>query len=139
MAARITARRFLSPLSQARRPLVRNMATAPRSHEFVLIIPDKPGPEVRAKRLQVRPQHFSDMTPTIQEKGLKMGGGLLNDVPADDNDANTFDFAGSIMVLVAESKEDAINKVKDDIYVRSGVWDLEKAQVYAYKNGFRLP
>lgn len=30
------------------------------------------------------------------------------------------------MVLVAKSKEDAINKVKDDIYVRAGVWDLEK-------------
>ncbi|KAF3073727.1 hypothetical protein CFAM422_004336 [Trichoderma lentiforme] len=127
MAARLTARRFLSPLSQIQRPFIRTMASAPPTeYEFVLIIPDKPGPEVRAKRLQVRPQHFSDMTPTLKDGWLKMGGGILNEVPEDDNDPNTFDFAGSIMVLVAKSKEDAINKVKDDIYVRAGVWDLEK-------------
>lgn len=115
------------------------MASAPPTeYEFVLVIPDKPGPEVRAKRLEVRPQHFSDMTPTLKDGWLKMGGGILNEVPADDNDPNTYDFAGSIMVLVAKSKEDAINKVKDDIYVRAGVWDLEKAQVYPYKNGFRF-
>ncbi|KAL6838025.1 hypothetical protein V8C40DRAFT_231429 [Trichoderma camerunense] len=139
MAARLTARRFLSPLSQIQRPFIRTMASAPPTeYEFVLIIPDKPGPEVRAKRLEVRPQHFSDMTPTLKDGWLKMGGGILNEVPEDDNDPNTFDFAGSIMVLVAKSKEDAINKVKDDIYVRAGVWDLEKAQVYPYKNGFRF-
>ncbi|QYS97616.1 YCII domain-containing protein [Trichoderma simmonsii] len=139
MAARLTARRFLSPLSQIQRPFIRTMATAPPSeYEFVLVIPDKPGPEVRAKRLQVRPQHFSDMTPTLKDGWLKMGGGILNEVPEDDNDPNTFDFAGSIMVLVAKSKEDAINKVKDDIYVRAGVWDLEKAQVYPFKKGFRF-
>ncbi|KAK0762611.1 hypothetical protein N5P37_005428 [Trichoderma harzianum] len=139
MAARLTARRLLSPLSQIQRPFIRTMATAPPSeYEFVLVIPDKPGPEVRAKRLQVRPQHFSDMTPTLKDGWLKMGGGILNEVPEDDNDPNTFDFAGSIMVLVAKSKEDAINKVKDDIYVRAGVWDLEKAQVYPFKKGFRF-
>ncbi|UKZ48482.1 hypothetical protein TrVGV298_002707 [Trichoderma virens] len=139
MAARITARRFISPLSQIQRPLIRTMATAPRSYEFVLVIPDKPGPEVRAKRLEVRPYHFSDMNPSLKDGWLKMGGGLLNEIPEDDNDANTYDFAGSIMVLVAESKEDAINKIKDDIYVRAGVWDLEKAQVYPFKKGFRFP
>ncbi|KAL7949398.1 hypothetical protein V8C42DRAFT_310760 [Trichoderma barbatum] len=140
MAARIAARRFLSPLSQAQRPLLRTMATStPRPYEFVLVIPDKPGPEVRAKRLQVRSQHFSDMTPTLKDGWLKMGGALLNEIPKDDNDANTYDFAGSIMVLEAESKEDAINKIKDDIYVRAGVWDLEKAQVYPFKKGFRFP
>ncbi|KAL7959467.1 hypothetical protein V8C34DRAFT_279710 [Trichoderma compactum] len=140
MAARLTARRLLSPLSQIQRPFTRTMATAPPSeYEFVLVIPDKPGPEVRAKRLQVRPQHFSDMAPTLKDGWLKMGGGILHEVPEDDNDPNTFDFAGSIMVLVAKSKEDAINKVKDDIYVRAGVWDLEKAQVYPFKKAFRFP
>ncbi|PNP57609.1 hypothetical protein THARTR1_02607 [Trichoderma harzianum] len=140
MAARLTARRLPSLLSQIQRPFIRTMATAPPSeYEFVLVIPDKPGPEVRAKRLQVRPYHFSDMTPTLKDGWLKMGGGILNEVPEDDNDPNTFDFAGSIMVLVAKSKEDAINKVKDDIYVRAGVWDLEKAQVYPFKKGFRFP
>ncbi|RFU77219.1 dimeric alpha-beta barrel [Trichoderma arundinaceum] len=151
MAARITARRFLSSFSQTQRPsLVRTMATSKplRPYEFVCIIPDKPGPEVRAKRLEVRPpnhdatllssQHFSDMTPTLKDGWLKMGGGLLNEVPEDD-DANKFDFAGSIMVLLADSKEEVLEKLRGDIYTRAGVWDLEKAQIYPFKLGFRFP
>lgn len=59
MAARLTARRLLSPLSQIQRPFIRTMASAPPTeYEFVLVIPDKPGPEVRAKRLEVRPYVF---------------------------------------------------------------------------------
>lgn len=59
MAFRIATRRFLSPLSQAQfqRPsFIRTMATSGvrRPYEFLLIIPDKPGPEARKRRLAVR-------------------------------------------------------------------------------------
>jgi hypothetical protein len=33
------------------------------------------------------------------------------------------------MLLMAESEEQARELLKKDIYVRSGVWDLEKAQI----------
>ncbi|KAM0261838.1 hypothetical protein ACHAQJ_002041 [Trichoderma viride] len=138
MAARITARRFLSTFSQTQRPsLVRTMATSGvrRPYEFLVVIQDKPGPEVRAKRLEVRAQHFREMKPTLEKGFLKMGGAILNDIPENDDD---LDFAGTALVLVAESAEDAKNLLKDDIYNTAGVWDFEKAQVYPLKCGFRF-
>lgn len=33
------------------------------------------------------------------------------------------------MVLVAESAEEAKNMLKDDIYVKADVWDLEKVRM----------
>ncbi|KAL6905099.1 hypothetical protein GGI43DRAFT_381488 [Trichoderma evansii] len=143
MASRIATRRFLSPLSQAQfqRPsFIRTMATSGvrRPYEFLLIIPDKPGPEARKRRLAVRAQHFADMTPTLDQGKLKMGGAILHDVPVND-EAENLDFAGSLMVVVAESAEEAKSMLKDDIYVKSDVWDLEKAQVYPIKVAFRFP
>ncbi|EAL90102.1 uncharacterized protein AFUA_4G06860 [Aspergillus fumigatus Af293] len=38
-------------------------------------------------------------------------------------------FKGSAMLLMAESEEQAKELLSKDIYVRSGVWDLEKAQI----------
>lgn len=59
MASRIAARRFLSPFSRAQfqRPsFIRTMATSEvrRPYEFLVILPDKPGPEARKRRLEVR-------------------------------------------------------------------------------------
>lgn len=143
MASRIATRRVLSPFTkpQFQRPsFIRTMATSEvrRPYEFLLIIPDKPGPEVRKRRLEVRAQHFSDMAPTLDSGKLKMGGAILHDVPVND-EAENLDFAGSLMVLVAESAEEAKNMLKDDIYVKADVWDMEKIQVYPIKCGFRFP
>lgn len=35
-------------------------------------------------------------------------------------------FAGSTVIVVAESRQAVVDALKDDIYVKSGVWDLEK-------------
>ncbi|KAM0453371.1 hypothetical protein ACHAO4_004964 [Trichoderma viride] len=143
MASRIAARRFLSPFSRAQfqRPsFIRTMATSEvrRPYEFLVILPDKPGPEARKRRLEVRAQHFKDMTPTLDEGKLKMGGAILHDVPVSD-DAENMDFAGSVMIVVAESAEEAKNMLKDDVYVKADVWDFEKTQVYPLKCAFRFP
>lgn len=63
---------------------------------------------------------------------------MLDDIPADD-EVSSMKFAGSTLVVVAESKQAVIDLIKDDIYVRSGVWDLEKAQIWAAKIAFRDP
>ncbi|KJZ73871.1 hypothetical protein HIM_06764 [Hirsutella minnesotensis 3608] len=65
-------------------------------------------------------------------------GALLKDVPVDD-DPNNFEFTGSTIVCVAESKEDVLNQLRNDIYTASGVWDTEKAQIYPFKCAFRNP
>lgn len=52
-------------------------------------------------------------------------GAILHDMPADD-DVASMQFAGSTVILVAESRQAVLDALKDDVYVSSGVWDLEK-------------
>lgn len=112
------------------------MASAPRLREFLVIVPDKPG--VKDKRLEVRPTHLKNMTPRIESGDWKMGGALLNSVPAGDDPAS-FDFMGSTLVCRAETKEQVLEQLKKDVYVTSGVWDLEKIQIYPFLCAFRNP
>lgn len=37
---------------------------------------------------------------------------------------------GSVMLAVAESKEEVLNALQEDIYSSSGVWDWENVQIY---------
>ena len=37
---------------------------------------------------------------------------------------------GSIMLAFAESKEDVIKALQDDVYFEEGVWDWKKAQIH---------
>ena len=53
-------------------------------------------------------------------------GGLLSDVPENENDPTTYGFIGSAMVFKATSKEHALELAKSDIYATSGVWDMDK-------------
>lgn len=52
-------------------------------------------------------------------------GALLNDVPKDD-EVSSLDFFGSTIVISAESKEEVLEVLKKDPYVKADVWDLEK-------------
>jgi len=38
---------------------------------------------------------------------------------------------GSVMIAVAESKEEVLDKIKADIYYKSGVWDVENVSGYS--------
>ncbi|KFA63873.1 hypothetical protein S40285_04459 [Stachybotrys chlorohalonatus IBT 40285] len=78
------------------------------------------------------------MKPFVDSGAWKMGGAILNEVPAGD-DASTFDFAGSTLVCVAESKEEIVEQLKKDVYATSGVWDVDQAQIWPLKCAFRHP
>ncbi|RCI17414.1 hypothetical protein L249_1917 [Ophiocordyceps polyrhachis-furcata BCC 54312] len=82
-------------------------SSAAITHEFLVIIPDKPGSQ--AKRKQIRP----------------LTRALLNSLPVDD-DPSSLDFAGSALVCRAQSENHARSLLAEDIYSTEGVWDLEK-------------
>ncbi|QUC23330.1 uncharacterized protein UV8b_07571 [Ustilaginoidea virens] len=142
MAARLPVVSALARLPRRRpsRPRTtlsaRTMASAPSTREFLVIIPDKPG--ATAKRLQVRPAHLKNITPLTESGVVKMGGALLNSFPEGDDPA-TFDFMGSTVVFRAETKEQVLELLKQDVYSASGVWDIEKAQIYPFLCAFRAP
>ncbi|KAK7744568.1 hypothetical protein SLS53_003454 [Cytospora paraplurivora] len=83
-------------------------------------------------------QHFENLLKKKETGAFKMGGAVLEDIPADE-EVSSMKFAGSTLVVVAESRQAVIDLIKDDIYVKSGVWDLEKAQIWAAKIAFRDP
>lgn len=51
---------------------------------------------------------------------------MLDKHPAE---GESMSFQGSMMMVLAETKEEAEALIKNDIYTKSGVWDLDKAQI----------
>ncbi|KAI1778297.1 hypothetical protein F4818DRAFT_456184 [Hypoxylon cercidicola] len=135
--ARFGASRFARP----RHPIVKiQMASittpAPGKHEWLVVVPDKPG--MTQKRLEVRAQHLAGLKPYVESQQFKTGGAVLNDKPEGD-DPSTWDWYGSSLVVVAESKDEVKKILENDIYTKSGVWDTENALILAGRFAFRFP
>ncbi|CAJ0539061.1 Ff.00g068630.m01.CDS01 [Fusarium sp. VM40] len=111
-----------------------SVSVPPGKFEFLVVVHDKPN--AREKRLEVRGTHFKNMTPHVEDGSWKMGGAILNSVPKDDS-PSSLDFAGSTLVCVAESAEEVREQLNKDIYATSGVWDMDKVQIYPFKAAFR--
>ncbi|KAM7218730.1 hypothetical protein V8F06_005884 [Rhypophila decipiens] len=112
------------------------MSSSPQKFEWLVIIPDFPG--AKEKRLEVRPLHFAGLKPMLESGKFQMGGAILHDVPKDDQ-PSSLDFAGSTVIAVAESREEVLEILKGDVYVKEGVWDLSKVQMWPLKCAFRIP
>ncbi|CAI7599572.1 unnamed protein product [Penicillium discolor] len=108
------------------------MSSAPAKREFLCILPDKPG--AQAKRLEVRPKHLEGVKPLVASGAIVAGGAMLNAHPAD---GETPSFKGSMMLAVAENEAQVLELLNKDIYVSSGVWDMENAQIIPYKSAVR--
>ncbi|KAK3352003.1 hypothetical protein B0H65DRAFT_142492 [Neurospora tetraspora] len=118
---------------------IRTMATAAaagKKIEWLVVVPDFEG--VGEKRLEVRPDHFAGLGKNIENGVLQMGGAVLSEPPTSD-DPKTFKFAGSTIVLLAESREEVIQILKEDVYAQKGVWDVDNAQMWPFKCAFRFP
>jgi uncharacterized protein len=44
---------------------------------------------------------------------------------------------GSTLIVVAATKEEVLQRLKDDVYGQGGVWDLEKAQIWPFRSAIR--
>ncbi|KAK3680620.1 hypothetical protein B0T22DRAFT_445638 [Podospora appendiculata] len=119
------------------RPATRNMSSAPaRKYEWLVVVPDFPG--ALAKRIEARPVHFAGLKPAMESGLYKMGGAVLDEVPADD-EPTSLKMSGSTIIIVAESKEEILKVLRDDVYAKSGVWDVDNAQMWPLKCAFRIP
>ncbi|KAI1107102.1 hypothetical protein F4804DRAFT_298539 [Jackrogersella minutella] len=112
------------------------VTTPPGKSEWLVVVPDKPG--TQQKRVEVRAQHFEGLKPYVESQQFKTGGAVLKDKPESD-DPSTWDWYGSTIVVVAESKEEVKAILEKDIYTQTGVWDTENALILAAKFAFRFP
>ncbi|KJK66967.1 YCII-related domain protein [Aspergillus parasiticus SU-1] len=124
--------------------------------EFICLVPDKPGS--LQKRLEVRKcvvlrstppwnsqnnpltlkfhsQHLEGVKPFVQNGSIVCGGGTLESHPAP---GETPPFNGSALIVVAENEAEVRELISNDIYTRSGVWDVEKAQIIPFMCAVRV-
>ena len=76
------------------------------------------GPDAAERRPAVRREHLTRIIRLMAEGKVVEAGGYL-------------DFSGALLLVRAASEEEAIALVRDDVYVRSGVW-LDDARARAY-------
>ena len=44
---------------------------------------------------------------------------------------------GSAMLIGAKTKEEVVERLKQDVYVKGGVWDWSKVQIIPFKSALR--
>jgi hypothetical protein len=57
---------------------------------------------------------------------------MLEDTP---KEGSPLKITGSVMMAVASSKEEVMEKIKSDIYADKGVWDMDKVSPSALGKG----
>ncbi|WPG98721.1 Hypothetical protein R9X50_00151500 [Acrodontium crateriforme] len=107
-------------------------AIMPATQEWMVILPDHAG--VLEKRMKVRPDHLSNLKPNV-ENGFFVFGGARLDEPIKEGEGPKIN--GSVMLAVADTKEEVMEKVRSDIYFTSGVWDESKIQIFPFKSALR--
>ncbi|KAE8167209.1 hypothetical protein BDV40DRAFT_284960 [Aspergillus tamarii] len=102
--------------------------------EFLCIMPDKPN--VLGLRKQVKGAHYEGITPLIATGKLVDGGAILETHPIENGEVQ---IKGSMVVYTAENEEEVRGIIEKDIYATSGVWDLDKMQIWPYVPAVREP
>ncbi|PVV01331.1 hypothetical protein BB560_004252 [Smittium megazygosporum] len=84
--------------------------------EYLVLIKDFTDPECINRRLSVREHHLTANSLHKQNGNVMVLGGALAD-----KDGR---MVASSIVCKAETKEEVIEFLKNDIYVKSNVWDM---------------
>jgi hypothetical protein len=57
--------------------------------------------------------------------------------PIKEGDTSTPKMKGSAMLIGAATREEVLERVKKDVYVGEGVWDVEQIQVIPFRSALR--
>ena len=69
-----------------------------------------------------------------------MGGALLDEEVKDDGHGGEgLKINGSVMMALAESKEEVLAALKEDVYSTAGVWDWEKVTIHPVSTSCYTP
>ncbi|KAL2036364.1 hypothetical protein N7G274_010918 [Stereocaulon virgatum] len=103
-----------------------------QKHEWIVILPDNVG--VLSKRMEVRPDHLEALTRSVESGFWKLGGAMLEEIPGEGEGPK---IRGSVMLALANSREEVLKALQDDIYYKSGVWDWDQLQIHPFRSAFR--
>lgn len=71
--------------------------------------------------------HLNNLKPHV-DSGLWVFGGASLDEPIKEGEPPKIN--GSVMLAVADTKEEVMKSVKEDVYFKSGVWDESKVSFF---------
>lgn len=63
--------------------------------------------------------------------------GAMLEEPIKEGDSGPPKMKGSAMLIGAKTKEEVEERLKKDVYVEGGVWDLSKVQIIPFKSALR--
>lgn len=87
-------------------------------------------------RFQVRPDHIKHALHLRDIGVMKWGGGILERQTAPgDTSGMTF----SVMTVYADTQDEALKVVTEDVYTKNGIWDVDNVKIYPMKTTIRLP
>ncbi len=89
--------------------------------QYLIIAYDKKG--VLHKRLEVRDLHLKGVREYMKKGNILSGGALIEDEK----------MIGSSLFVDFESKKELDTWLKNEPYVKNGVWDMEKIQILPIK------
>ena len=98
------------------------------SLDYLCVIPDTAG--AQSKRMECRPRHLENALSLAHDGKVGFAGAMLEAFVPEGQVPN---FKGSTLLVKADSEAEARAMLAKDIYAEKGVWDLEKAQIYAFK------
>ncbi|KAL3235077.1 YCII-related domain [Nakaseomyces bracarensis] len=100
--------------------------------EWCAIVYDKPGSD----RSTCRPEHLANIPPLVQAGKLVCAGAIYHDPEQPGGERK---FAGSHLQIVAESREEALALIHNDVFAKNGIWDLDNIILYQFGCAVREP
>ena len=89
---------------------------------YIVIAKDGTDEGALERRHKVRDAHLDAIKPAVESGFVQLGGALLDDKG---------DMMGSVMLLNADSEEEARAFVENDLYTTGGVW--QTFELYPFK------
>ena len=77
------------------------------------------------------------MAPEVDRGLFKVAGGFLDEHPTDKDEKLRIN--GSMLLAQAETKEEVIKRLEEDVYTTSGTWDWSKADIRPFKAAYIVP
>ncbi|UPX17145.1 uncharacterized protein EKO05_0007519 [Ascochyta rabiei] len=126
----LRTRAFSAPRSS----IIRTMASSSAPlQEWLVIVPDHEG--ALQKRIAVRQEHLGGLKK--DDDSFWLWGGAMLEEPIKEGDSGPPKMKGSAMLIGAKTREEVEERLKKDVYVEGGVWDLSKVQIIPFKSALR--
>ncbi len=106
--------------------------TSPSQKEWLVLLPDHPN--ALSKRLSIRPEHLVQIKPKLASGKILMGGATLSKHP---EEGESPDMTGSVMLIMADSEEEVRRFAAEDVYTKSGVWDMDAIKIWPFRTAVK--